>query len=327
MGVSFKDLVTSKEIAAKDLTGKVVAIDTFNMLYQFITTIRQRDGTPLKDSKGNITSHITGLFFRTAFLLQNNIKPVFIFDGKAPDLKLKERERREKIKEQAQEKFDEAEKAEDIDAMKKYASRVSRLTPQMIKEAKELITLLGLPYIDAPSEGDAQAAYLVKNGDAYVTISQDYDTLMHGSPRLVKNLNVAGRRKRGSTFATIKPEMIKLDEVLNNLGIDNDKLIMMGILIGTDYNIGGIKGIGPKKALKMIKESTPKEIFGDYDWKLIFDTIKDMPVTDDYELKWNPPDQKGILEMLTRFEFSRERIDNTLSKLGKNEQKGLTDFF
>jgi len=345
MGVSFKELITKKEdIEIKDLANKILAIDTFNLLYQFITTIRQQDGTPLKDSKGNVTSHLIGLFSRTTHLMRYNIKPIFVFDGVAPDLKEKERERRNKIKEDAQEMYEKAVKEEDVDSMKKYAQRTSRLTPEMVDDAKLLITALGLPYIDAPSEGDAQAAYLVKKGDAWATVSQDFDTLMHGSPRFIKNLSIAGRRKRSRALAydTIKPELIKLSDVLNELHVDLDHLIYIGMLIGTDYNIGGIRGIGPKNAIKLINEfkDKPDELFThvnwndlfDNSWKTVFDTIKKMAVTDDYTIEFKDVNEKEVKSVLCdRFDFSEERVDSTLSKLMKDkktkEQKGLGDFY
>ncbi len=344
MGVAFKDLIPGKEISIEDLTGKKIVIDAYNNLYQYITTIRQRDGTPLMDSKGRVTSHLVGLFNRTTRLMQSHIMPAFVFDGKAPDLKTKERERRKSLKIEAEQKYQEAKEKEDEEEMKKYASRTSRLTQDMIEEAKKVISALGLPIIQAPSEGEAQAAYIAKKGDAFTTVSQDFDTLLYGAPKLVRNLSIAGKRKKANSpiYETINPEMIDLTETLNNLGIDNNQLIALAMLIGTDYNCQGIKGIGPKNALKLVKKhgsdfdalfnETKWKDFYEFPWTEVYYLFKNMPVTDDYMLEWKDPDWEAINKILVdEHEFSQSRVDSAKEKLTKNrsakQQKGLGDFF
>jgi flap endonuclease-1 len=344
MGVAFKDLIIGKEITYEDLSGQKLMVDAHNNLYQYLTTIRQRDGTPLMDSKGSVTSHLVGLFNRTTRLMQSNIKPAFVFDGKAPDLKTKERERRKSLKIEAQKKYEEAKEKEDAESMKKYASRTSRLTPDMIEEAKKIIEALGLPIIQAPSEGEAQAAYIVKKGDAYATVSQDFDTLLYGTQKLVRNLSIAGKRKKAGTsiYQTISPEIIDLTETLNALGIDNNQLIALAMLIGTDYNIQGIKGIGPKNALKLVKkhgsdfDTLFKEVKWDesYDfpWTEVYYQFKKMPVIDDYKLEWKEPDWELLNKLLVEeHDFSQVRINSAKEKLTKNkeakQQKGLGEFF
>ena len=175
MGTKLKDLVVKKEISINDLSQKKLVVDTYNMLYQFLATIRTYDGSQLTDSHGNITSHLTGLFSRTTNLTQQGLKLAFVFDGKPPILKKAEQERRKEAKEKAQEEYEIAKEREDVEGMKKYAARTSRLTPEMVEEAKKLVHALGLPVVDAPSEGEAQAARMVNQGDAYAEISQDYD--------------------------------------------------------------------------------------------------------------------------------------------------------
>jgi len=344
MGVAIVDLLKPKEISFNDLKGKIVAVDAFNMLYQFLTTIRQADGTPLKDSKGNITSHLIGLFSRTTNLMSKGIKIVFVFDGEVPELKRSERERRETLKEEALKEYEIAKEREDIAAMKKYASRTTKLTPDMVDEAKALIKALGLPIIQAPGEGEAQAAYMVKKGNIFALVTQDIDGLMFGAPRLVRNLNITRKRKSHNKLAyqTVKPELIVLSETLNELGIDHEQLIVLGMLVGTDYNIGGIKGIGPKKALDLVKkfgsnfdalfEEVKWNKYFEYSWKDVFNLFKNAKVTDDYELKWNEPDENKIIEILVnKHEFSIERVENTIKKFIKSKeerkQKALNDFF
>ncbi|MBN2368137.1 flap endonuclease-1 [Candidatus Woesearchaeota archaeon] len=341
MGTQLSSIITAKEISVEDLRSKKLAIDSFNLLYQFLSTIRQRDGTPLKDSYGNITSHLSGLFFRTTKLMKEGIKLAFVFDGKAPELKREERERRKELKEEAMRKYESAVEQEDVEMMRKYAKRTAVLTTEMIDESKELITALGLPIVQAASEGEAQAAYMVKKGDFYGIVSQDTDGLLFGSTKIIKNLSITGKRKKPGTsvYYTVNPEIITLSEVLNTLSIDNDQLIVIGMLCGTDFNIGGIKGIGPKKALDLVKkhgkdfdslfEEAKWDDFFDYSWKDVFKLFKEMPVKEDYEIKWGLIDKGKVIEILhERHEFSKERIENSIDEIVKNQkQKGLGEWF
>ena len=342
MGLKFKDLVVKKEIAIKDLKDKIVAVDSYNLLYQFLTTIRSADGSPLTDSKGRITSHLIGLFNRTTSLMEQGLKLVFVFDGKAPDIKKKTWEKRTKVKQEAAKKLKEAEEAQDLVGMRKYSVRTSILDKDMVADAKKIITALGLPIVQAPSEGEAQTAYMVKKGDAYASISQDYDNLIFSCPLLVRNLSIAGKRKRAGKFAftTVKPEMIELQKVLEHLDLEIDQLIVLAILVGTDYNPGGVKGIGPKTGLKLVKDfpNNFDAIFekvgwdDELDWKEIFRTIKELPTTDNYELKWKKIDQEKLVTLLVKeYDFSEERVKSKLDKLNKVQdslkQKGLGSFF
>lgn len=339
MGVKITDLLAQEEIDFAYLDNKKIAVDAYNILYQFLSTIRQRDGTLLTDSKGNVTSHLIGLFSRTTSLMQKNIRLAFVFDGKAPDLKFHERQRRAELKEEAVKRFKEAEEKEDVDEMRKYGSRTSKLTKEMVEEAKLLISALGMPVVQAPSEGEAQASSMINKDDIFAIASQDADSLLFGAPRLIRNLTISQRKKLPGKlhYQTIKPKLVKLDETLNNLGIDQDALIYLGMLIGTDYNVKGIPGIGPKKALALLKENRePDSLFKtvewdkhfDIPWKKVFDTFKDMPVTEDYTLEWKPVDYDKVSEILVeKHEFSKERVESALEKLKNaskdNAQKGL----
>ncbi|PIN78601.1 flap endonuclease-1 [Candidatus Woesearchaeota archaeon CG10_big_fil_rev_8_21_14_0_10_34_8] len=344
MGLQFKDLVQGQDIQLKDLADKKIAIDTFNILYQFLASIRGHDGNPLTDSKGNVTSHLIGLFSRTTKLMQHNIKLIFVFDGKPPELKTIERQRRRKLKEEAIEQYEIAKEREDIAAMKKYAARTTVLTSDMIIDAKMLITALGFPIVDAASEGEAQVAYIVNQGDADYGSSQDYDTLLYGVPKLIRNLSIAGKRKKAGvhSYFTIQPQLVKTQDVLNNLGLDKEQLIVLAILVGTDYNKAGIKGIGPNKALKLVKEykkdfdklfeAAKWEEHYDFSWKDIYELIINMPVNKNYNIKFNSFDTEKIVNLLcNNHDFTEERVRNSLEKLEKlnvnKKQKGLGDFF
>lgn len=345
MGLQFKELVIKKEISIQDLKGKILAVDSMNLLYQFLTTIRSPDGTALTDKHGKVTSHLIGLFYRTTSLMEEGLKLAFVFDGKAPEIKQKTWEKRSQIKVEALLKLKEAQKAENLDDMKKYGSRTAILTKDMIEEAKKLIQALGCPIVQAPSEGEAQATHLVKNGDAYACVSQDYDNLIFGCPLLVRNLSLEGKRKRAGKFAyeKINPEILSLKEVLTNLNLTLDQLRVLAILVGTDYNPGGIKGIGPKKALKLVQENGEnfEQIFKqaewdkhypDLAWKELFNTIKDIPVTDEYKLEWKPVNEQEVYALLVeKHDFGADRVkvklDKLLEKKEKNSQKGLGSFF
>jgi flap endonuclease-1 len=345
MGLNFKDLVVKKEISIGDLKGKVLAIDSMNMLYQFLTTIRSMDGSVLTDNKGRVTSHLIGLFSRTTSLMEQGLKLVFVFDGKPPELKKKTWEKRTQIKKEASLKLKEAEEAGDTQSMRKFAARTAILTKDMVDDAKKVISTLGLPIVQAPSEGEAQTAYMVKKGDAYASISQDYDNLIFNCPTLVRNLSIAGKRKKTGKFGfqTVKPELIVLQDVLDNLNLTLSQLTVLAILVGTDYNPGGVKGIGPKTGLKLLKEHGNNfktifkevkwdEYYSDLKWKDVFDTIQEMPVTDDYKLEWGQINEKKLLTLLVEEHgFGEERVRNKLEKLKKVKselsQKGLNSFF
>ncbi|MEM5870583.1 MAG: flap endonuclease-1, partial [Candidatus Aenigmatarchaeota archaeon] len=253
MGVQLRDILEAKEVDLETLKGRIIAIDAFNWLYQFLSSIRQIDGTPLMDIKGRITSHLSGLFYRTANLLEAGIKPVYVFDGEKPKFKKYTIEKRKEIREEAKEKWEKALERGDIEEAKKMAQRSGELNEEMIEESKELIRAMGLPIVQAKSEGEAQCAIMCKNGDVNFSASQDFDSLLFGSPKMIRNLNITGKRKVGGKEVKISPEIIDLEENLNRLGITREQLIIIGILVGTDYNPGGIKGIGPKKALELVK--------------------------------------------------------------------------
>ena len=344
MGLQISEIVPKEEILFDNLKGKVIAVDAFNTLYQFLTTIRQPDGMPLTDKKGRITSHLSGLFYRTTNLMAKGLKLVFVFDGKAPDLKARTHEKRREVKEKAQEMF---ETAETIAEKAKYASRISYLDEEMIDESKRMLEALGIPVVQAPSEGEAQAAFMARKGDVYAAASQDYDALAFGAPILIRNLTLARKRKLPSGLAvSIQPEMIELEKVLNVLGINLDQLICLGILTGTDYNPGGVKGLGPKKSLQIVRQHrNPFMIFKavksqlneqgndlEFDWNDIFELFKKPDVTSKYDLKFKEINEEKLKKILVKeHDFSEERIDSAIKKVieGAEEikQSSLKKFF
>ena len=344
MGVALTELLIIKEIELEFLQNKVLVVDAPMWLYQFLSNIRQRDGSLLTDSKGNVTSHLVGILARISNLTQLNIRLAFVFDGEPPKLKHLTLERRKEIKIEAQKNFEKAQEKADLELMRKYAARTSRLTEEMITEAKNLIEAFGLLVVEAPTEAEAQASLIVKNGDAFALATNDADALLFEAPQVVRNLNMAGKKKKTNklSYETINPDLINLEENLRHLGINQDQLIVLAMLICTDYNSGGIKGIGPKTALRLVKEHKTdferlfNEVkwneFFDYPWQEVFDLIKNMPVNENYHLKWKDVDEEKIMKLLVdRHDFSEERVRNQIEGLvkenKKKSQKGLGNFF
>jgi len=334
MGVQISGIIPKTEIELEDLSGKKIAVDAYNIIFQFLSNIRQRDtGEPLRNSKGRITSHLSGLFYRSIRWLEAGIKPVFVFDGPPPDLKMKVVEERGRRREEALRKWKEAVERGKKEDIMVYAQASSKPTEEMIDESKKLLDGMGIPWIQASSEGEAQASFLVQRGDAHSVCSQDYDGLLFGSPRLVRNLSITGRRKlpRQEAWIEIKPELIELEKVLSELGITRGQLVIVGILIGTDYNPGGIKGIGPKSALKLVKEhKTLDRVLGEVEWTFdtdpekIYEFFLNPPVSEDYKIEWKEPDRDGLFElMVEEHDFSRERIEKGIERLIGAKKAGI----
>jgi flap endonuclease-1 len=166
LGVNLRDLVPKATVKLEDLGGKAIAIDAYNALYQFLAIIRQPDGTPLKDSSGRVTSHLSGLLYRTSNLVEIGIKPIYVFDGAPPTLKEVEIKRRKRVKEEALVLYERALKEGKVEEARVYAQATSHLKDYMAEDSKRLLDLLGIPWIQAPSEGEAQAAHMTKKGDA-----------------------------------------------------------------------------------------------------------------------------------------------------------------
>lgn len=336
MGLKISELIPKKDIKFEDLANKKIAVDASQMLYQFLSSIRQQDGTPLMDSQGRVTSHLVGIYSRVSNLIMKDIKLCFVFDGKPPSLKVEEQESRASRKRAAEEKMHRALEEEDIEAALKYSKQTSRLNWEMVREAKELISAMGLPVVQAPSEAEAQASYMCRKKAVWAVASSDHDCLVYGAPRLIMNLTLSSKRKLpNGSYVWIVPNIIELDEVLDTLQINSEQLLILAILSGTDFNVGGVKGVGPKNALKLVKElKTAEKVFAkvkpDFDWKKVYKIFKEMPTTDDYSLKWSKVDEGKVRKLLVdEHDFSEERVEKTLEKLrgeGKS-QKGLGDFF
>lgn len=328
MGLKFRDIASSHEIKLSELKGKVVALDAANTIYQFLTSIRQMDGTPLMDHEGNVTSHFSGILYRTSSLVDKGIKPIYVFDGKPHVLKKDTQAARREIRDEAEIQWKKAVDEGRIEDARKFAVRSSRMSTGIIEGSKALLELMGIPYVQAKSEGEAQASYMVHKGDAWCVASQDYDCILFGAPRMLKNIAVRGPRSR--------LEIIYLNEVLEQNELTREQLVDVAILVGTDFN-EGIKGIGAKKGRNLIKKhgdvySVLKhlKIEMDVDPQEIRGIFLDHDFVDDYEIKWNKPDTDGVIDFLCeKHDFSVDRVVGALDKLKKLNpaQKSLEQWF
>ena len=331
MGLNLKDLVIREKTTLEAFSNKIIAIDAYNAIYQFLASIRGPDGLQLTDSEGRITSHLSGLLYRNVNFLSLGIKPVYVFDGKPPSLKTAEIERRKQIKKDATVKYEKAISEGNLEDARKYAQQTTSMKDGMVKESKEFLTYFGIPFIEAPSEGEATAAHLTNTGQAYASASQDYDSILCGAKRLVRNFTSSGRRKipNRNTYIDIVPEIIETKKTLESIKMSREELIDIGILIGTDFNPNGFERIGPKTALKLIKqhkrlEDIPQiqEQLNEIEFEQIRKIFLNPEVANVDEIKFNEVDYEGIVNYLVKeSSFSEDRIQSTLNRLKKALEK------
>lgn len=277
-------LLVRRPVKLSSLKGKRLAVDTYIQLHQFLKKMPR-----LTNSRGEVTTHLSGLFYRTIYMLSLGVKPVFVFDGPFPEIRRHER------------------------IVLPTVSRVgSVVTHELVNSSKELLSLLGVPVVQSPSEGEAQAAFLARKGVVFAVMSEDFDSLLFGAQRMMCQLSV-GR----NAF------MYDLHENLRHLRISQDQFIALAMLVGTDFN-PGVEGVGPKRGLELVRRYNHRldKLFRfvpwryQYTWKEVFDCIRTMPVTNKYRLKWKNPDVKGLERFLVeKHNFSALRVRNALRKV------------
>jgi flap endonuclease-1 len=340
MGLDLKPIIEPSSITISQLANKVVAIDAYNTIYQFLATIRGSTGELLTNAQGDITSHISGLFYRNIHLLAENVKLIYIFDGKPNSLKLKEIERRHKIKEEASERYHQAITEGRFEDARKYSQATSVLTDKMIAESKKILRLLGIPFVQAPSEGEAAAAYMTNQGIAFSCASQDYDSILFGSSRLIRNLTISGKRKvpNRKMYVEIEPEIIEHQQVLDQTKLTHEQLVDVGILIGTDFNPEGFPGIGPKTALKLIREygkleniEKIKDFLSNIPYPEIRDIFLKPEAPNVNNVQFSEVDYTSIVDFLCMEKnFSVDRVNGAIEKLKKsiaNRNQSLERWF
>ncbi|RKO93681.1 PIN domain-like protein, partial [Blyttiomyces helicus] len=235
-----------KESEIKNYFGRKVAVDASMSIYQFLIAVRQQDGMQLTNEAGETTSHLMGMFYRTVRMMENGIKPVYVFDGKPPTLKSGELKKRGEKRAEAQKEADAAIEAGDAENADKFSRRTVKVLPEHNEECQKLLKLMGVPFIKAPCEAEAQCAALAKAGKVFGSGSEDMDTLTFESPVLLRHLTFSEARK-------MPIREINLAKALEGLGMNMDQFIDLCILLGCDY-CDSIKGIGPTRAVALIKE-------------------------------------------------------------------------
>jgi flap endonuclease-1 len=343
LGVDLGDLVPRQKTSLDELAGKTFAVDAFNALYQFLAIIRGPTGAPLMDREGRVTSHLSGLLYRTTNLAERGIRLVYVFDGIPPTLKEVEIKRRRAIKEEAIIKYEVAITKGEVAEARKLAQATASLKDVMIDDAHQLLEYLGVPSVQAPSEGEAQAAYMNARGDVWGAVSQDYDSLLFGANRLLRNLAITGKRKlpMREAYVQVDPEIIRLEETLAALRLNQEQLIDLGILIGTDFNPDGFKGIGPKTAIKLLRENSSLEGIAkknpEFKTPVNLERIRQIfskpQVTSQYSLRWREPQTEQVVRFLCgERDFNEERVRTAVERAKSGlataaSEKPLESFF
>ena len=319
-----------QKTSLESFASRVIAIDAYNAIYQFLATIRGSDGQNLSDLRGNVTSHLSGLLHRNVNFLSMGIQPIYIFDGKPPSLKAAEIERRRLLKTDAAVRYEKAISSGDVTDARKYAQRITYLTDGMVDESKTLLSFFGIPYISAPSEGEATAAHLNRIGVAYASASQDYDSILFGAKTLIRNFTISGRRKlpNKNAYIYVEPEIIDVQKSLDLLGVTQEQMVDIGILIGTDFNPDGFRGVGAKTALKLIRrhsrlEDIPsiQDSLEQIDYQQIRNIFLKPMVANVDKVEFGSVDYDGVLAYLTGRSFDRERVQASLNRLKKSLTK------
>ncbi|KAI9316242.1 PIN domain-like protein [Dichotomocladium elegans] len=332
------DAIKSHEIAS--YFGRKIAIDASMSIYQFMIAVRQQDGQMLMNDAGETTSHLMGMFYRTIRMVDNGIKPVYVFDGKPPTMKSGELAKRKARKDEALASLEEANEVGTAEEVARYTKRTVKVTKEHNDECKKLLKLMGIPYVEAPCEAEAQCASLAKRGLVFAAASEDMDTLTFSTPILLRHLTFSEQRK-------MPIDEVHLDKALAGLQLTHDEFIDLCILLGCDY-VESIKGVGPMRAYNLIKEHRtiekalkhlPEKLRENVpkDWKYdeareLFKKPEVLPDSENIELKWDVPDVEALVDFMVREKgFSEERIRKSCEKLTKNAKSAtqvrMTDFF
>ncbi|MCC6002989.1 MAG: flap endonuclease-1 [Thermofilum sp.] len=325
MGTYLTPLVRPKGTELSRLKGRVLAVDTFNSVYQFLALIRDRYGRPLTNSRGKVTSHLTGLVSRYSRLaFEYNMLFIFVFDGPPHPLKRNELEKRRALREKARQEYFELLRKGDLEKAFSKAVVSASIDEWIVESSKKLLELMGFPTVQAPYDAEAQAAFLVKRGDAWAVSSMDWDSLLYGSPRLVRYVTLTGFEWLPSRMIArrLKPEIIELEDLLRVLKISLPQLVDLAILIGTDYN-EGVYGLGPKRALSLIRkygslERLPlnlRRMLPD-NYEEIRELFLNPPVTTNYSVEFGRINEEGLREFLVdENNFSPEKVETYIKRL------------
>uniref|UniRef100_A0ACD5TEF3 Uncharacterized protein n=1 Tax=Avena sativa TaxID=4498 RepID=A0ACD5TEF3_AVESA len=317
--------------------GRRIAVDASMSIYQFLIVVGRTGAETLTNEAGDVTSHVLGMFNRTIRLLEAGIKPVYVFDGKPPEMKGGELAKRGAKRADATEELTKAVETGDADAIEKFSKRTVKVTKQHNEDCKRLLRLMGVPVVEAPCEAESQCAALCKNDKVYAVASEDMDSLTFGAPRFVRHLMDPSSKK-------IPVMEFEVAKILEELEFTMDQFIDLCILCGCDY-CDNIKGIGGLTALKLIRqhgsiegilENINKEkyhIAEDWPYQEARRLFKEPDVTLDIpELKWTAPDEEGLVNFLVKENgFNQDRVTKAIEKIksakNKSSQGRLESFF
>tara|TARA_B000000557_G_scaffold247093_1_gene230677 strand:+ start:1149 stop:2156 length:1008 start_codon:yes stop_codon:yes gene_type:complete len=335
MGCNLRDLVSPEPIELSDLSGQRIAIDVFLNSYQFITSMTGQDGKPLS-FEGKPVAHLMGFLDRATVMISEGIDPVFVFDGKPHELKRATLDERRERKVEAVSRWEAAIDAGDMETAKKLGPQTAEYTPEMVQETKDLFDLMGVSWMEAPMEAEGAAAVMCSRGDVSAVASQDWDTLLYGSPVMVRNLTSHGTRRFGRVM---RAERISLPDTLSEHGISREQLVDLGIMVGTDFH-PGIKGIGPKTGLKLMKKHGTMEAVSEArgfdlpeDLERVRGLFMDHPLGDSTPTSTSRAVEEGMREFLQEGRgFSERRVDRAINRLAEagrlssSSQPSLFDF-
>lgn len=329
MGVKLGSLLRQygAEIGIEYLEGKKVSVDAYPTIYQMLATIRGRTGQPLQDSEGRVTSHLVGLFNRTAKMLSKGIRPIFVFDGPPHTLKKQEIKKRERRRKKAETKYQEALKAGKVEKAKKFAQQSISVGDIIEKSSKKLLELMGIPVVEAPHDAEAQASYLTTQSKCFAVASPDYDAFLFKSPKVIRNLKMSD----------VNPHLFELEKVLDHLKISYSQLIDVALLLGTDFNqtedTKGIKGIGPKTALRLIKKFGDIETLlskkEEYQWHPSYPPIHKIkeyfqfpPIKQQVKVQFKDLSENDLYAFLVeKHDFSKNRVRKRIQEIKERRQK------
>lgn len=238
-----RDLAVIEPVSFDDIGGSVVAVDAHNWLYRYLTTtVKWTASEAYTTADGVEVANLVGAVQGLPKFFEHDLTPVFVFDGAVAELKSEEVERRREQRERYEEDLEAAREREDPIAVARLESRTQRLTDTIVETTRELLALLDVPVVDAPAEGEAQCAYMARQGVADYAGTEDYDALLFGAPQTLRQLTSSG-----------DPELMDLEATLAEHGLTREQLVDVAILCGTDFN-EGIRGVGPKTAVSLVRE-------------------------------------------------------------------------
>lgn len=326
-----------RKVPISQLLGRTIAIDASMQIYQFLVAIRHM-GNNLVDDDGNTTSHLSGLLSRTLYFIQAGIKPVYVFDGKPPEMKSGELQKRAERRAEAEKSLEEAIEKGDEEEIDRFTRRTVRLDPAQVEECKKLLTLMGIPFVQAPCEAEAECAALCRAKIVDATATEDMDALAHASPILIRHLS----RKNKADDDTVTE--INYNVLLEQSGLTREEFVDFCILCGCDY-CDSIKGIGSHRAYELIKQyHSIEEVIKNIDTEKYplpedfdFKSARELFFNHEVDLNYSKftikkPDEEGLKKyMIEEKSFSESRIEQVIEKLKKakcgGQQTRMDSFF